>query len=84
MSALVADLERGGYVERVEDADDARAARVRLTARGRAYGRAARAFARSLEGEFERQIGADRVEELRRALELLRSSVIAPNRREDS
>jgi DNA-binding MarR family transcriptional regulator len=84
MSALVADLERGGYVERVEDADDARAARVRLTARGRAYGRAVRAFARSLESEFERRIGADRVEELRRALELLRNSVIAPEGREDS
>jgi DNA-binding MarR family transcriptional regulator len=84
LSALIADLEQGGYVERVADPDDARAARVRLTARGRAYGRAVRAFARSLEGEFARQIGADRVEELCNVLELLRSSVIAPGLREDS
>jgi DNA-binding MarR family transcriptional regulator len=80
MSALIADLEKGGYVERIEDPDDARAARVRLTARGRAYGRAARAFARSLEGEWTRQIGAQRIEELRATLDLLRTSVIAPAR----
>jgi DNA-binding MarR family transcriptional regulator len=80
MSALIADLEKGGYVERIEDPDDARAARVRLTARGRAYGRAVRAFARSLEGEWTRQIGAQRIEELRATLDLLRTSVIAPAR----
>src|ERR1700741_2453978 len=34
MSALIADLETGGYVERIEDPDDARAASLRLTARG--------------------------------------------------
>jgi DNA-binding MarR family transcriptional regulator len=77
MSALIADLERGGYVERVDDPDDARAARVRLTARGRAYGRAARAFARALEAEWAKQVGAERIEELRATLELLRTSVIA-------
>jgi DNA-binding MarR family transcriptional regulator len=75
MSALIADLEEHGYVERVEDPDDARAARVRLTARGRAYGRAVRAFARSIETEWARRIGAQRVEELRATLDLLRTSV---------
>jgi len=49
MSALIADLEAAGYVERVDDPDDARASRVRLTTRGRAYGRAVRAFARSID-----------------------------------
>ncbi len=34
MGALVDALEHGGYVERVDDPDDRRASRVRLTARG--------------------------------------------------
>lgn len=84
MSALIADLERGGYVERVDDPDDARAARVRLTARGRAYARAVRTFARSVESELARQIGAPRVEELRATLDLLRTQVITPRQRGDS
>ncbi len=75
MSALVSDLEAGGYVERVEDPDDARAIRVRLTARGRAYGRAVRAFARGIEAEWVGQIGPHRVAELRATLEELSSSV---------
>src|SRR5262252_130084 len=64
MSALVADLEAAGYVERVDDPDDARATRVQLTSHGRAYGRAVRAFARSIESEWAQQIGAQRVEQL--------------------
>ena len=75
MSALIADLEAAGYVERVDDPDDARASRVRLTAHGRAYGRAVRAFARSIETEWAEQIGAQRVEELRATLQLLRTKV---------
>jgi DNA-binding MarR family transcriptional regulator len=75
MSALIADLEAAGYVERVDDPDDARASRVRLTAHGRAYGRAVRAFARSIETEWAEQIGAQRVEELRATLLLLRTKV---------
>ena len=75
MSALIADLETAGYVERVDDPDDARATRVRLTAHGRAYGRAVRAFARSVEVEWAEQIGARRVEELRTTLQLLRTKV---------
>ena len=75
MSALIADLEAAGYVERVDDPDDARASRVRLTTRGRAYGRAVRAFARSIESEWAEQIGAQRVEELRATLQLLRTKV---------
>jgi len=75
MSVLISDLEAAGYVERVDDPDDARAARVRLTARGRAYGKAVRAFARSIEADWAERIGAERVAELRATLELLRSSV---------
>ncbi|HSM97359.1 MAG TPA: MarR family winged helix-turn-helix transcriptional regulator [Rhizomicrobium sp.] len=75
MSALVDDLERWGYVERVEDPDDARAIRVRLTAQGRTYGQAARAFARSIEADWGKRIGACRMAELRTALEMLRAEV---------
>lgn len=77
MSALVADLEAAGYVERVDDPDDARASRVRLTARGRSYGRAVRAFARSLEADWAARIGDRRIEDLRATLELLRTSLLA-------
>ena len=75
MSALVSDLEAAGYVERVEDPDDARASRVRLTSRGRAYGRAVRAFARSVEADWAEHVGPQRIEELRSTLEELRSKV---------
>jgi DNA-binding MarR family transcriptional regulator len=77
MSALVDHLEATGYVERVEDPDDARAVRVRLTTRGRAYARAARGFSHSLEAEWAVRIGAERVEVLRDALERLRRSLEA-------
>ncbi|HVY65276.1 MAG TPA: MarR family transcriptional regulator [Gammaproteobacteria bacterium] len=76
MSALVTELEHAGYVERVADPDDARATCVRLTARGRAYGRAVRAFARSVEAEWAASVGADRIAELRATLELLRVKVL--------
>lgn len=75
MSTLITDLEAGGYIERVEDPDDARATRVRLTARGRAYGKAVRAFALSVEEDWAERIGAQRIEELRATLELLRTKV---------
>jgi DNA-binding MarR family transcriptional regulator len=75
MSALVSDLEAAGYVERVADPDDARASRVRLTARGRAYGRAVRAFSRSVEADWAGRVGAQRIEELRATLEELRTKV---------
>jgi hypothetical protein len=50
---------------------------VRLTAHGRAYGRAVRAFARSIEAEWAERIGAQRVDELRATLELLRTKVFS-------
>jgi DNA-binding MarR family transcriptional regulator len=75
MSALVDDLEGWGYVERVADPDDARAIRVRLTAQGRSYAQAARAFARNVETDWAKRIGARRVAELRKTLEMLRTEV---------
>lgn len=75
MSALVAELEGWGYVERVPDPDDARAIRVRLTKQGRAYARAVRAFARSIEERWAAKVGAERIEDMRTTLELLREKV---------
>jgi len=74
MSALVDHLEKHGYVERVADADDARASLVRLTARGRAFVRAIRGFAREIEADWAERVGARRVEDLRATLELLAKS----------
>jgi len=84
MSALVADLETGGYVERVDDPDDARATRLRLTARGRAYARAVRAHAAEIEAEWERRIGAQRVTQLRATLDLLRTEVFQAEESRDT
>jgi DNA-binding MarR family transcriptional regulator len=77
MHALVDHLEKRGYVERVPDPDDARAVRVRLTARGRAFARAVRGFSRQLEADWAARVGARRVEDLRATLDLLRRSFAA-------
>ena len=61
MCALIDDLERWGYVERVVDPADARARIVRQTERGRALDRVARASIRAFEEDRERQIGAERM-----------------------
>ena len=74
MGALVDALEAAGYVERVDDPADGRAWRVRLTARGRAFGRDVRKFSRQAEEQFEQQIGAKKLEELRSTLKLLADS----------
>src|SRR5882672_12884559 len=71
MGALVDSLESAGYVERVDDPDDGRAWRVRLTARGRAYGRDVRKFSRQVEARIANQVGAGKFEELRSTLQLL-------------
>jgi len=71
MGALVDSLEHGGYVERVDDPDDARAWRVRLTARGRQYGRDVRKFAQETEKSVVNRIGARRLVELRKTLAML-------------
>lgn len=73
MSALVDHLEKTGYVDRVEDPDDARAIRVTLTVRGKAYARAIRGFMREIEAEYAAKIGAARLDQLKATLRLLAS-----------
>lgn len=72
MSVLIESLEERGYVERINDPGDARAVRVRLTDRGKAYGAAARSVSRQVETEWAALIGAERLEALIEALEMLR------------
>jgi DNA-binding MarR family transcriptional regulator len=70
MSALVDSLEQGGYVERVEDPDDGRASRIRLTSRGHRFARDARTFAREFERRLAARIGLNRLADLRTTLGL--------------
>jgi DNA-binding MarR family transcriptional regulator len=76
MGALVDSLEHGGYVERVEDPDDRRASRIRLTARGRTFARQARAFAQDFENRLAGDIGPRKLKELRGTLELVIASLL--------
>jgi DNA-binding MarR family transcriptional regulator len=75
MGATVDQLEAEGYVERVDDPDDARAKRVRLTKRGREAGRITRAAVRRVEADWARRIGAPRVAALRETLTALLASL---------
>ena len=68
MGAIVDQLEALGHVERVDDPDDARAKRVRLTRRGRAVGGAMRAAVRDVEADWARRIGNARLTVLRETL----------------
>jgi DNA-binding MarR family transcriptional regulator len=68
LGEIVTDLERLGYVERVPDPTDGRAKLVRLTPKGEEAQQAAlKAFA-DIERKWSRQLGADRIAELRRTL----------------
>jgi DNA-binding MarR family transcriptional regulator len=78
MSALVDHLETTRYVERVDDPGDARASLIRLTPRGRAFGRAVRTFTRSVETDWARRIGAARITELKSILLELRETLAEP------
>ena len=71
MGALVDSLVASGYVERVPDPGDARATRIRLTPRGRRYGRDVRGFGRELETRLAEQLGANRLKNLRSSLDVL-------------
>src|SRR5918997_3868280 len=61
MGALVDDLERLGYVERVRDPHDRRAALIGPTDRGRAEVRAARKAIAALERQWARTVGEERL-----------------------
>jgi len=68
VAQVVAKLERDGYLERIADPGDSRAKLVCLTAKSRAALRLMRTSNQSLEDEWRRQIGADRLSVLRETL----------------
>lgn len=68
MGALVDDLARWGYVERIADPADGRARIVRRTERGWAVERAARGSVGAFEAEWERRVGAERMRQFREVL----------------
>ena len=68
MGQLVMDLEKKGYVERVEDPEDGRAKLVRLTKKGRRHVREAREIIGEIEEAYARQLGDGRLETLRAIL----------------
>jgi MarR family transcriptional regulator, temperature-dependent positive regulator of motility len=69
MGQLVADLEKKGYIERVEDPEDRRARVVRLTTKGRRHVRDAKEIIGELEEAYARRLGDGRLESLRAILE---------------
>lgn len=71
MGALVDDLERLGYVERLGDPLDRRAALIQPTARGRAEVRTARRVIAKLEQEWARTVGEERFTALVETLDQL-------------
>lgn len=72
MGELVGQLASRGYVERVPDPEDGRAQRIRMTRRGRKAGSLAREMVREVEADWSRRLGAARIKELRKTLEMLR------------
>ena len=68
MGQLVADLEKKGYVERVEDPADRRAKLVRLTKKGWQHIREAREIIGEIEEAYARRLGDGRLETLRAIL----------------
>jgi len=79
---LIGHLEQSGYLERYTDPADRNARLVRLTERGRRLMGRIEAVAASVEQEWARDIGAQRLEELRAILTDLRASRPRQPRRE--
>jgi DNA-binding MarR family transcriptional regulator len=65
---LVSHLEQAGYVERYTDPPDGNTRLLRLTERGRRLYERIEAVAATVEAEWARRIGAERLEELRSIL----------------
>jgi DNA-binding MarR family transcriptional regulator len=71
LNYLLGQIERLGYLERQQDAEDQRVKRVHLTERGVAAVRAIREIVLEVEADWERQLGRDRFAQLRELLERL-------------
>ena len=65
---VLGELERLGYLERRPDPDDLRSRRIELTERGESMRRVIRRAVREVERDWERQLGRERLGELRALL----------------
>ena len=74
LNYLLGQMERLGYLERRQDAEDQRVRRIHLTQRGQAALRAIREIVREVEADWERELGARRFAQLRDLLEQLNAS----------
>ena len=68
---VASDLEERGYVERVPDPSDGRAKIIRLTERGRNAQAIGRGLIDDIEREWAERFGAERIDALREALEIV-------------
>ncbi|HEY5332560.1 MAG TPA: MarR family transcriptional regulator, partial [Solirubrobacterales bacterium] len=64
LNYLLGQLEETGYLERVDDPDDRRSKRVRMTKRGWAAGQVMRATVGEIEQEFVDAHGKEELESL--------------------
>jgi DNA-binding MarR family transcriptional regulator len=71
VAQLLSELEADDYIRREKDAEDGRAAVVRMTSRGEAIYRDAKKVKREIERDYERRLGEEGLAGLRRALALL-------------
>jgi DNA-binding MarR family transcriptional regulator len=83
LNYLLGQLESYGYLERVEDADDQRSKRVRMTERGYAAGRVMRGAVSEVEAEFAAVYGSDELESLRSVLARLNTVLESDSRHRD-
>lgn len=77
-SFLVDQMEKAGYVERVPDPTDARARLVRMSPKGEAVVRVARATEAEVEAEWTAHLGKRATDQLRQTLTNLRK-ITDPN-----
>lgn len=76
------ELEQLGYLERRDDPEDKRSRRIELTERGYAVRRIMRESVARIEGDLQRELGRDKVDQLRTLLTALNGSAFVQDSRE--
>jgi len=74
MNYLLGELERLGYITRLQDPEDQRFKRVHATERGQAAGQAMREIVLEVEADWEQRLGPAKVAKLRDLLKQLNAS----------
>jgi DNA-binding MarR family transcriptional regulator len=84
MNYLLGELEQLGYLQRRDDPTDKRSRRIELTKRGYAVRRVLRESVAGIEAELERELGHERLTELRQLLVALNGSAFVREYREQT